>query len=841
MKRSLVMLLVVALLAMMIPSFALAATENASVKVSFSAPTQAVELVRGGDMVAKEWAELKAEGLADDAAAYFVLTTSDASVTGIQAVMGIWGSQSIPLNHLIWDHGVEGKATITATLYNNDKASKIIGEPVSIEVTVTKKAITEIKLDSEEYTVRVNGRRQHADATVKPDDSYYGEWGLLYSVADESIARVDATGEIIGVGEGTTTLTVADPDGKAPAATAKINVMAEAPEQEVSIPRLSFTTKNFTLKNSDADIKYRSFDFADYLKIDNFDWEYDDLVWVSSDPEIVTIYPQKVSEGLDEDGNPKYHFEAKPSFYKPGKATITVRSTIVPSASAKCEVTYEVEPLKSVTFTGMPEAFDEVDEFYFGSYVTTDPTYYVNENYWKRIEWKSSDVQVATVSGYTLKTHKAGEATITAYFEGEKVGELKVKVVAKPVTEAKFAKEEYTIKTGEPLYLANPTNLILTPDDHSAVTITWETSDDNIAPVTGGYVGGKMPGTAVITATITNTDNTVVTATTKVTVKPIEVKSVTFSKKYQDITIPLYEVEAGSTYETDNEFDVVATINPTNAYYETKWESSDVYVASVKETTENSRFATIRARHPGTCVVTLTVDDGVKTTSASINVTVKAANVVDLRLNKKQATVYLLKGADNTLQLTAYDKKSGEEVPVKWTSSDKKVATVNKYGVVKFLKAGKVNITATTKDGNATTATCKLTIKKLKVKSITPAKKAIKMKVGQEKVLKVKVLPEKAFNPRLNMLSSNSKVVTVDNDGNLVALKEGTAEITITTKDGTKKQTTVTVTVAGYAAENEVEEIEDSVIDITVEGEVIDDLGDFDDLLIEEDGEVTLD
>lgn len=69
------------------------------------------------------------------------------------------------------------------------------------------------------------------------------------------------------------------------------------------------------------------------------------------------------------------------------------------------------------------------------------------------------------------------------------------------------------------------------------------------------------------------------------------------------------------------------------------------------------------------------------------------------------------------------------------------------------------------------------------------------MKVGDNASLSWTVKPSKAYNKDVTFKSSDKKVVTVDEEGNLTAHKKGTAKITVTAKDGSKKKATCTVTV----------------------------------------------
>lgn len=67
----------------------------------------------------------------------------------------------------------------------------------------------------------------------------------------------------------------------------------------------------------------------------------------------------------------------------------------------------------------------------------------------------------------------------------------------------------------------------------------------------------------------------------------------------------------------------------------------------------------------------------------------------------------------DTQQLVAVVTPDVAENPaVKWKSSDKKIATVSKDGLVTALKKGRVKISAIAKDGSGVKATITIRIKK---------------------------------------------------------------------------------------------------------------------------------
>ena len=439
-------------------------------------------------------------------------------------------------------------------------------------------------------------------------------------------------------------------------------------------------------------------------------------------------------------------------------------------------------------------------------WICRDKSHYTNG---KGPNWQECYVEVS-------QDAKAGQkVTITATSKNnpELHDEIVLYVVANDAKTVRFERTAATVRVGDFEQIKILNDVVF----DKYVTLT--SSNSNIATASLDYywdgnkvqyyveVYGIEPGTTQITL---QSSRYKFKAVADVTVVAGEgVKSVTVPDKYKEFTMPLYDVEAvAEVRDRMNTTNVEVNVNPRNAWYKTTWTSSDPSVAYVvydgNLDLDHSARVNIRAAGVGKCKITVTVDDGIKTFKRSMTVTVVKAKATKLVLNKTKATHYLIKGGDNTMQLVATDKRSGEEVPVTWKSSDKKIAKVNKDGLVSIKKEGTVTITATTKDGYNTQKTCTLTVKKLAVTKVKPAVKAFSMKAGEQATLKVTVKPAKAYNPALSFKSSNKKVVTVDADGNLKAVKAGKAVITITAKDGSKKSAKVTITVKGTASNSEI-------------------------------------
>ena len=166
---------------------------------------------------------------------------------------------------------------------------------------------------------------------------------------------------------------------------------------------------------------------------------------------------------------------------------------------------------------------------------------------------------------------------------------------------------------------------------------------------------------------------------------------------------------------------------------------------------------------------------------------------VDKPLEQSVKTVnvdYRTMAQGKKITLNAEDVlKNGEEV-IKWTTSNKSVATVNSNGVVTAKKnaGGKsVKITASIKG--------KKVVYKIKVVKGVVKKVSIKgkntIKVGKKVKLKVKVKATKGAYKAVTWTSSNKKYAIVSSKGIVKATKAGrgkTVKITATALDGSNKK-----------------------------------------------------
>lgn len=153
------------------------------------------------------------------------------------------------------------------------------------------------------------------------------------------------------------------------------------------------------------------------------------------------------------------------------------------------------------------------------------------------------------------------------------------------------------------------------------------------------------------------------------------------------------------------------------------------------------------------------------------------------KVSLNASSIPLQKGKSTTAVKATLTK--GDSI-AKWTSSNKKVATVDKHGKITAKKTGTATITVRTKKGATASVKVKVqkgkvTTKKLTITNVTDKK--LTLKKGKTFKIKTSVTPITSPN-KISYASSNKKIVTVDKKGKLKAVKKGTA--TITVKSGKK-------------------------------------------------------
>lgn len=213
------------------------------------------------------------------------------------------------------------------------------------------------------------------------------------------------------------------------------------------------------------------------------------------------------------------------------------------------------------------------------------------------------------------------------------------------------------------------------------------------------------------------------------------------------------------------------------------WASSDESVATVDET------GTVTAVAAGEAEITATVKDTEMQDVCVITVKVsakelKVPDTLDVKLND----------TDETAIEAKCEPEDASNISFDFASSDGEVATVDKDGKVKVLKAGECDITTTLmQDGEKVTEKTTHVKAFYEVESITLDSNEGKLTVGNSHTIKATVAPEEvAAETTIEWSSSNEKVATVDSNGKVTAISSGNATITATAgEESTNYEVTV--------------------------------------------------
>lgn len=173
----------------------------------------------------------------------------------------------------------------------------------------------------------------------------------------------------------------------------------------------------------------------------------------------------------------------------------------------------------------------------------------------------------------------------------------------------------------------------------------------------------------------------------------------------------------------------------------------------------------------------------------------QAAKKTGIRINHETYTLNVRESVK--LKVMTSDKGIAGRV-IKWKSSRKSVADVNKKGVVKARKKGTANITASVK-GTKYTSTCRIYVGR-KVSAVKAVSGDVKLTVGESSRIRVKVLPGNAANRKLAYTSGDNNIVRVNSSGKVTAVSAGTAVVAVSSTDGTNKVSKIKVTVADKTA-----------------------------------------
>lgn len=589
-------------------------------------------------------------------------SASDTIVTGFSVKLNVTLTPTYPTNPSVtWStsdtsiakvdqfgkvSGVSaGTVTITATSVDGGKTGsrQIIVIPPIISTGIT--------IDSVLYGT-LNTPKQITTAIVPANTT---NKTLTWSIADSTIAKVDASGVVTGLKQGTTTVTVSSADG---GSTKTVQLVVNTIVTAINAGSTATTGNPAT--------PYQTISIGQYIpegpagsdKLWNagYTWNIHNTATMDLS-QVTTPAPRQVYEYMRISKNSssqlRYYFR-----------------NLIPNATYSLRLHFlessDVDKLNRV-FT-VKTSIDSLVNFIpyqaAGNKLNTVIT--------RTIQGKSDNSGVLSVSFIPkVGTNDPYMASVAA-----------LEAIIVPVQGININSDSSN------LYVSYKDTLKLTTTPVNATNrnLVYKSSNDSLATVDlNGVVTGKGAGTVTITATSVEGG---FTATKTYTVIYIPVTALTLDSTAANVFV-------GSTLKLN------ATVSPARASSKgVIWTSSDTTLAKVSST------GLISGIRQGNVIITATSADN-PAIAATANIHV--ANVLATSLALQPSTVII--GERDTLRVKVTFIPANTSIKkVTWSSSDPTLATVDSSGFITAIKGGTLAITVNTQDSSGVSATLPVTV-----------------------------------------------------------------------------------------------------------------------------------
>lgn len=381
----------------------------------------------------------------------------------------------------------------------------------------------------------------------------------------------------------------------------------------------------------------------------------------------------------------------------------------------------------------------------------------------KVLSYSSDNDGVVTVDAYgVIHAVRAGTANIRIEsHDGGKTAQCEVTVLCH-VSEIEFDEESIIGFVGSEIQLEAK----VLPERASDQTVTWESSNDDVAIISkNGKLRLWAQGETDIKVTSTDNPNAWAVLHVKVLVHS---ESVSLDKSDAN----LFEGESVQLNATIRPYDDPALV---------KWTSSNESIATVSDS------GLVTAKKLGQVTIKAQANDNpdnyaICTVNVKKHVTgVSISPVYD---------IYIFKGTTQKINATVSPSNASDKSVV-WSSSDDKIASVDENGIVKGLGKGQVIITVKTNDLGFTATKTINVVPCIDKVEVSPSSRYMDQysegvltwyKSDGEIPMQVTISPSDFENQNVSWRSSDSKVIEVNDDGQIIPKSVGTAILTVTTE-----------------------------------------------------------
>lgn len=568
-------------------------------------------------------------------------------------------------------NAVDGKI---ATARLNGIEIMPVENPVYAESVVASETDTNISVETKQ-TITLSAKAAPEGATERVE----------YFSSDESIAKVNPkTGELTGIAPGSATITATTPSLIGNTAKSVVYNVTVYEETTLTLDPTSVSLQVGGSEGADTKTVKATFDAASLE-----DAQSALITSVTSSIAAITFGDVTEVTAPSEEAKGVYSQDITIRATDKGSETISIARTTGRTADLRISVT---KPVTSIKF--YDAAGNETTKYTtsVGNSLTVSAKALPEDASNTNVRYKfkeSTDIATITGSG-KITAKKAGTAIIQATSSSNSEVIAEAALTINPGFSISYNTAAITMNIGATIKNA----LTIAYDEGVDKTllntnVSYSSSDQTVAEVgNDGTVKAKKAGTAVITATAEDGGQKATYTVTVTQSAKQPATSLTVDKKTITLNINNKKTKTAQ---------IKATLLPAGNADSVTFTSNKPQIVKVDQN------GIVTALKTGTAKITVKSTNGL-----SQIVTVKVTSpATKVKITGKK-TIKFKKGKKNTIKLkaTVTPKKSTDKV--KWSTSNKKIATVSKKGVVTVKKKGKVKITA--KAGKKK-ATIKITIK----------------------------------------------------------------------------------------------------------------------------------
>ncbi len=596
-------------------------------------------------------------------------------------------------------------------------ASSANGKTATVNVTVNYKQIASITFASNKETIN-EGESFDLSSLINLSPATVETKSMVWSI-NSSNATIDEDGlltnnRLYGTEQATVTVKVTDMYGTVKTATMLVTL--NGCQQKVT----SVTVNTDEVEISASETASLS---VTILPVDAC---VESITYTSADKTIATVSASGKISAVSE-----------------GNTTITVA---VSDGFSTIEKNIAVSVLKDVIAV-TAVSFEQSSYIkYIGDEFVMNASVYPLDATNQSLVWTSSDNTVATVTeNGTVTILSAGKVTITAKANNGVSASCLITAKAIDVTAVNLSQTTLSIQ----VFDSEQLTATVSPLNATDKTIIWSSSNETIASVDeNGIVTANKSGSCSIMATSSNGK----TKSCTVTVTDIEPTSISVS-------------ESSVNLDIDESKTIVTTLSPKNVTdTELTWKSNNTTIATVSN-------GVITAVGAGTAKIIVTTGNGLQ---KEIVVTVNALEATSITLNTNEVT--LLQKEQQNLIATVLPEKTTNKM-VRWTSSDRTIATVDEVGKITAIGVGETVITAATVNGLKATCKVVVTLNVVAATGVEIVPNQLTMYVGDITPVEAQITPANTTNKSILWSSDKISVATVDQYGSISAVSAGKATI----------------------------------------------------------------